>query len=108
MRPFGGTTRGVVGETRTAVVCGEMQLPRAVIRQRDGDDGDGDGGEMKSQESRVRRMARQNGYVVQKSRGAMGLNNHGLYRLVDPFVNAVMVGWDFDATLDDIEEWLSS
>ena len=63
---------------------------------------------LRTQESRVRRLAQRNGYLVRKLRGALGLNNHGLYMLVDPTTGAPMVGWDHDATLDDIEEWLCS
>jgi hypothetical protein len=61
----------------------------------------------KTQESRIRRLARRNGYIVRKSRGAVRLNNRGLYMLVDPSTGVPMVGWDFDATLDDIEVWLN-
>ena len=61
----------------------------------------------KTQESRVRRLAQQNGYIVRKSRRAIRLNNRGLFMLVDPSTGAPMVGWDYDATLDDIEAWLN-
>ena len=60
----------------------------------------------KVQESRTRRLAQRFGYVVRKSRRAWGLNNYGLYMLVDPSTSAPMVGWNYDATLDDIEAWL--
>jgi hypothetical protein len=61
----------------------------------------------KTHESRVRRHAQRSGYIVRKSRGAMGLGNRGLYMLVDPSTGAPMAGWDFDATLDEIEAWLN-
>ncbi len=61
-----------------------------------------------TQESRVRRLAQREGYLVRKLRGALGLNNHGHYMLVNPKTGAPMVGWNYDATLDEIAEWLRS
>ena len=63
---------------------------------------------LRTQESRVRRLAQRNGYVVRKLRGITGLNNYGLYMLVASNTGAPMVGWNYDATLDEIEEWLRS
>jgi hypothetical protein len=61
-------------------------------------------------ENRLRRMARRQGLMLQRSRArdprALG---YGHYRLTDPNTNVVEFGadpWDYSATLDAIEEWL--
>jgi hypothetical protein len=57
-------------------------------------------------ESAVRRRARTRGFMVKKSRQQLHLNNCGEYMLVD-FNNWVMFGERFDATLEDIDKFLS-
>lgn len=62
----------------------------------------------KAREHRVRQKARRNGFVVSKSRARAhvpNLNNHGLYRLSDER-NLAVLGWAFDASLEQIEEYL--
>ncbi len=64
--------------------------------------------ESKAQESRVRRLAKRNGYRLWKVYGAEG-RYPGCYRLVDPSTCrtvAVPSKWDDDPTLNEIEEWL--
>ena len=60
------------------------------------------------QESRVRSLARRNGYVVRKSRVWLNVNfdNQGEYMLLDVETNLAVLGSRFDATLDDLEGWL--
>lgn len=59
-------------------------------------------------DSRLRRLASQLGYALRRSRSTLGVNNHGGWRIVDPHINAIVVGENFD--LDDVEvdEWLVS
>jgi hypothetical protein len=57
-------------------------------------------------ESAVRRAAAKAGYRVIKSRQQLHLNNLGEFMLVDSHSNAVVRGANFDASLDDIREFL--
>jgi hypothetical protein len=62
----------------------------------------------KNHEHRVRAKAKRNGFVVSKSRERThvpNLNNHGLYRLSNDHNHAIL-GWAFDASLEQIEEYL--
>jgi len=62
----------------------------------------------KAREHRLRKKARRNGFVVCKSRERAhvpNLNNHGLYRLSNER-NLAVLGWAFDASLEEIEEFL--
>jgi hypothetical protein len=64
----------------------------------------------KLQENRVRRMAGRAGYIVRRSRQwkhVPNLDNHGDYMLVDADSNFAVLGFRFDATLDDIADWLA-
>jgi hypothetical protein len=59
-------------------------------------------------ENRVRRKAARLGYRVEKSRQGIHANNMGLYQLIGPFGPScsVVLGSDFDATLEQIEHYL--
>jgi hypothetical protein len=57
-------------------------------------------------ESAVRRRARVRGFLLKKSRQQLHLNNCGEYMLID-FNNWVMFGERYDATLEQIDEFLS-
>ena len=59
-------------------------------------------------ESTIRRRARRDGYTVVKSRAKPPFNggDYGEYALIGPYGGAVL-GWDYDATLEDIAEFLS-
>jgi hypothetical protein len=58
-------------------------------------------------ESAVRRRARTRGFMLKKSRQQqLHLNNCGEYMLVD-FNNWVRFGERYDATLEEIDEFLS-
>lgn len=57
-----------------------------------------------AQENRVRQLATRLGYRVMKSRQDIHLNNLGDYQLVDR--NGVVLGSNFDASLDQIETYL--
>lgn len=60
-----------------------------------------------TQESRVRRRARREGFMVRKSRAWPNyLDNHGEFMLVDPSYNIPVLGYRYDASLDDIEAFL--
>jgi hypothetical protein len=56
--------------------------------------------------SAVRRAAAKAGYRITKSRQQLHLNNLGEFMLVDSHSNAVVLGANFDASLDDIREFL--
>ena len=63
-----------------------------------------------AQESRVRRRARREGYIVHKSRAwkhVPNCDNHGEFMLVDAERNYAVLGVRYDATLDDIEAFLT-
>jgi hypothetical protein len=64
-----------------------------------------------SQEARVRSLARRMGYSVRRSRqraNVPNIDNLGQFRLVDAERNLIILGERFDATLDDIEDYLTS
>jgi hypothetical protein len=61
----------------------------------------------KSREDRVRRTACRRGYQVRKARGSISLDNFGDYMLVDLARNLVALGSRYDASLDDIEAFLT-
>ena len=64
---------------------------------------------LKSVENRVRRLAARNNCGIQKSRTRyLHINDHGKYMLYDAYRNVVILGADFDATLDEIEIYLTS
>lgn len=57
----------------------------------------------------VRRRAKRLGYVVRKSRERyLHSDNRGQYMLIDAHRNSVVLGVRFDATPNEIAEWLSS
>jgi hypothetical protein len=58
-------------------------------------------------ESTIRRRARREGYTVVKSRTKPPFNggDYGEYALIGPYGGAVL-GWDYDASLEDIAEFL--
>ncbi len=59
-------------------------------------------------ESSVRKLAQKKGCRVSKSRQQEHLNNRGQYQLIDNCMNAVILGSDYDASLAEIREYLSS
>jgi hypothetical protein len=60
-------------------------------------------------ESTVRRKANRLGYVVKKSRWRVGTSdNQGAYMLTEPSRNIPILGFKFDASLEDIDKWLTS
>jgi hypothetical protein len=62
---------------------------------------------MSQSESAVRARAQSHGYRVEKSRQRMiHINNHGEYRLIDPFQNLIVLGERYDASLGEIAEFL--
>jgi hypothetical protein len=56
-------------------------------------------------ENRVRRKAGRIGWRVCKSRQQQHSNNHGEFQLVNSS-NLVVLGCDYDASLDEIESFL--
>ena len=63
------------------------------------------------QEARVRSLARRMGYSVRRSRqgaNVPNLDNLGQFTLVDADRNWIVLGERFDATLDDIEKYLTN
>ena len=61
----------------------------------------------KRQEQRMRALARRHGYLVRKSRRAVSLDNLGDYMLVEAARNIVVCGERYDATLEEIAQFLS-
>jgi hypothetical protein len=59
----------------------------------------------KTQEARVRRLAARHGYYVRKSRQVHPLENLGEYMLLEASRNIPMLGFRFDASLEEIEEF---
>jgi hypothetical protein len=57
-------------------------------------------------ESSVRKLAAKRGYLLRKSRRAISVDNHGSYMVIEASRNLIVLGSRFDATLDEIEEWL--
>ena len=58
------------------------------------------------QENRVRKLAKREGYALHKSRSQCSADNLGDFMLVDASRNFVVLGSRFDASLEDIEEYL--
>jgi len=56
-------------------------------------------------ENTVRQMAARRCYRVCKSRRALHSNNHGEYQLVND-QNTVVLGGNYDASLDEIADYL--
>jgi len=62
-----------------------------------------------AEDSRLRRLAKKHGYALRRSRSpAYSIDNRGQYRIVDPFLNAIVAGEKFDMTPGDVEEWLTT
>src|SRR3954471_9390539 len=57
-----------------------------------------------AKERRVRSMAKQWGFRVEKSRGAQHSNQRGEYQMIGAR-NCVVLGVDYDASLDDIIDY---
>lgn len=65
----------------------------------------------KARETRLRRLARREGYAVRKARFRNPwLRSFGLYCIVDPDRNLLVAGGygpnNYGLDLDDVEEWL--
>jgi len=61
----------------------------------------------KAKDNRLRRMAEKNGYRILKSRSRRWrFNNQGMYMLVDVSTNGAVIGWNYDADLDENQEFL--
>jgi len=59
-------------------------------------------------EDAMRHRAASRGYRVVKSRDHPHPDNQGLYMLVENESNMCVLGRRFDATLEDIDEWLAN
>jgi hypothetical protein len=59
------------------------------------------------QEASIRRLARESGYRITKSRRQVDdLDNFGGYVLIDNETNGVVMESRYSASLDEIEHWL--
>jgi hypothetical protein len=59
-------------------------------------------------ENAIRRKAKRHGYYVTKSRErSFHSNNLGEYMLLDVKHNVPILGWNYDASLEDIADFLS-
>lgn len=63
--------------------------------------------ETQRQEARVRKLAERNGYHVKKLRGQWNLDNQGEFMLIRNSDNIPMLGFRFDASLDEIEAYFA-
>ena len=62
----------------------------------------------KSEDARLRRMARRHGYAVRKSRWRLdSIDNLGGYMVVNPAANLVVAGGRFELTAADVAAWLT-
>jgi len=55
---------------------------------------------------RAYRVAKREGYILRKSRRAISPQNHGGLMLVDPTTGAPVLGWNHDATPEEILDFL--
>lgn len=63
----------------------------------------------KAREARLRRLLRQNGYTLQKSRSRYwSLHNQLGYRIINVEHNLIVVGANFDWSIDDVEAWVNT
>lgn len=60
----------------------------------------------KSLENRIRQQLQRYGYLLRKSRGPISPDNLGEYMVIKTDTNAVVLGNRYDATLEDIQEWM--
>jgi hypothetical protein len=59
-------------------------------------------------ESAIRRKAKRHGYFVRKSRErTFHSNDYGEFMLVSAQYKCPILGWNYDATLEDIADFLS-
>jgi hypothetical protein len=61
----------------------------------------------KTRENRLRCEAAHFGIRMMKSRGALSLDNHGGFMLLNAGRNAVVIGSRFNADLDEVEAFLA-
>lgn len=61
----------------------------------------------KISEAALRRRVRNSGFEIRKSRQSVSLNNFGGYMLVDVAHNLVLLGRYFEASLLDIDKYVS-
>ena len=62
----------------------------------------------KSEDARLRRMARRHGYAVRKGRWRLdSIDNLGGYMVVNPAANLVVAGARFELTAADVAAWLT-
>ena len=59
-------------------------------------------------ETSIRRLAAKHGYRLCKSRVRhISADNLGEYMLIDAERNFAVLGWHYDASLDDVYRWLT-
>ena len=62
----------------------------------------------KNLEGKLRSRARRSGYAIRKSRRPVSIDNFGEFMLVDVAMNLIVLGSRYDATLENIEEYLGT
>ena len=60
----------------------------------------------KTKENKLRRKAIKNGCRIVKSRQCISADNMGDYMLIDDKTNGVIMGARYDATLEQIDQYL--
>jgi hypothetical protein len=58
-------------------------------------------------DSRLRCLARRNGYVLRRSRRGFSADNSGGYMVIDPYINVCVAGSRFDLEPGDVEDWFA-
>jgi hypothetical protein len=61
-----------------------------------------------ARESRVRRVARRKGYTLRKSRARNVFQDRGGYQLLDRDRWCIVLGPQFETSLEQVEAWLST
>jgi len=57
-------------------------------------------------DARLRRLAARKGYMLRRSRRALGLDNAGGYMILEPSRNFCLQGFNFDCGPEFVEAWL--
>lgn len=58
----------------------------------------------RASDAKARRIAKSVGLVAEKCRSAYHWNNRGGFRLVDPYLNVVLYGVDFELSAGEVIE----
>jgi hypothetical protein len=57
-------------------------------------------------QSHLRKLADREGYIIRRSRRRLGAENAGQFMVIDARTNGSVLGFRYDATLEDVREFL--